>query len=212
MAQQADFDLDTYTQLPLHMDPQTKAIQPLGNSSTSTQTLLDELSSLNSLHRALLALPSPHTPPPPLPINPKRTAQITKLRETANTAMRKSQHEEAITLYTYAIDMALSRPSWEPVGLVRDEASGLYANRAQAYMSAREWVKGWKDAECSVECKRGGNAKAWWRGGMCLLEMGRFSEAKGWLEKALEVEGREGESGRELMALLKAAEEGIKKE
>lgn len=91
-------------------------------------------------------------------------------------------------MYTFGIEMALGRPGWEPSGLVKDEVSALYANRAQAHMAMQNWPLGMVDAECSVEMKRVGNAKGWWRKGKCLLEMGRLEEAKEWVEKALEVE------------------------
>ena len=75
----------------------------------------------------------------------------------------------------------------------------LLANRAQAYMSKQDWPEGAADAESSVEMKRTGNAKAWWRRGKCLTEMGRWEEAAEWVRKGLEVEGS-GET--ELMGLI----------
>jgi len=84
--------------------------------------------------------------------------------------------------------MALGRPHWEPQGLVREEVAGLYANRAQAYMAMREWSDGAVDAEASVEMKKQGNGKAWWRRGRCLMEMGRVEEAGEWVGRALEWE------------------------
>uniref|UniRef100_A0A0B7K4Q9 Uncharacterized protein n=1 Tax=Bionectria ochroleuca TaxID=29856 RepID=A0A0B7K4Q9_BIOOC len=54
----------------------------------------------------------------------------------------------------------------------------------------------------NVEVKKIGNAKAWWRRGKCLLEMGRLDEAASWVRGGLEVEGEEGE----LVALLKEIE------
>ena len=59
--------------------------------------------------------------------------------------------------------MALERPGWEPAGLVREEAALLFANRSQAHMRAQMWAEGAADADASVECKRGGDGKAWWR-------------------------------------------------
>ena len=53
----------------------------------------------------------------------------------------------------------------------------MYANRAQAYMAMREWSDGAVDAEASVEMKKQGNGKAWWRRGRCLMEMGRVEGA-----------------------------------
>lgn len=95
--------------------------------------------------------------------------------------------------------MALTRPLWEPSGLVRDEVAGLYANRAQAHMAKSNWAEGSIDAEASVEAKKAGNSKAWWRKAKCLMEMGRLEEAKEWVGRGLEMEGNEAD----LVALLK---------
>lgn len=201
--------IDLFTQYSLHLDPSSKAITYPPPSTPAVDT---ELTYLNTLHRSLLSLETPNNiPPPPLPINPKRSAQITKLRDTANTAYRKNNHPEAIKLYTLTIDMALSRPGWEPVALAREELAGLFANRAQAYMGMGKWVEGLVDARCSVECKGVGNVKGWWRAGRCLGEMGRWEEAKNVIEKGLELEGREGEGGKELLGLLEEVEEGLKR-
>ncbi len=98
--------------------------------------------------------------------------------------------------------MALKRPLWEPSGLVRDEVAGLYANRAQAQMALSNWAEGAVDAEASVEAKKVGNAKAWWRRGRCLIEMGRWEEAGEWVSRGLEMEGNEAD----LVGLLRDIE------
>jgi translocation protein SEC72 len=191
-------DTETFTLLPLNLDPKSKAI----SSSSSSRALNEELATLNALHRDLLSLESP-VPPPPVPVNPKRSANITKIRDNGNAEFRKGKYQEAITLYTLGIQMARGRPLWEPSGLVRDEMSGLYANRAQAHMALSNWVEGSVDAECSIEAKKAGNAKAWWRKGRCLMEMGRVEEAKDWVGRGLEMEGNEAD----LVGLLKEIEE-----
>jgi translocation protein SEC72 len=188
---------ETFTFLPLHMDPMSKSI----TASSNSRALNEELETLNLLHRALLTLDTP-IPPPPVPVNPKRSANITKLRESGNTEFRKGKHGEAIKMYTLGLQMALARPLWEPSGLVRDEVAGLYANRAQAHMAMSNWVEGAVDAESSVEAKRAGNAKAWWRRGKCLMEMGRLDEAKEWIGRGLEMENHE----TDLIALLREIE------
>jgi len=188
---------ETFTFLPLHMDPSSKSI----TASSNSRALNEELETLNLLHRALLTLDTP-IPPPPVPVNPKRSAGITKLRESGNTEFRKGKHGEAIKMYTLGLQMALARPLWEPSGLVRDEVAGLYANRAQAHMAMSNWVEGAVDAESSVEAKRAGNAKAWWRRGKCLMEMGRLDEAKEWIGRGLEMENHE----TDLVGLLKEIE------
>ncbi|KAF7901956.1 hypothetical protein EAE96_008101 [Botrytis aclada] len=195
-------ETETFTLLPLHIDYQSKAL----STSSNSKALNEELEEINTLCRTLLAIESP-IPPPPVPVNPKRSAGITKLREAGNGEFRKGRHGEAIKMYTLGLEMALKRPLWEPCGLVRDEVSGLYANRAQAHMALQNWVEGALDAESSVEAKRGGNAKAWWRRGKCLMEMGRLDEAKEWLGRGLEMENNEGD----LVALLKEIEAKEKK-
>lgn len=189
----------TFTLLPLTIDPTSKAV------SSSLPHLSEPLTSLTTLHRTLVSLPS-QIPPPPLPTNPKRSAQIQKMREQGNVSLRKSgansSTQEAIKLYTYGIEMALGRPGWEPAGLVREESSALFANRAQAYMGSGMWAEGAADGATSVEMKRGGNGKAWWRRGKCLVEMGRWEDAREWVGEGLEVEGNEGE----LAGLMKEIE------
>lgn len=72
-------------------------------------------------------------------------------------------------------------------------------------MALQAWPEGAVDAEASVEAKKVGNAKAWWRRGRCLLEMGRVGEAREWVRQGLEIEGREAE----LVGLLKEVEERL---
>ncbi len=194
-------DTETFTLLPIHLDPTSKAV----TTTSGSRILNQELKTLNELHKTLLSLESP-APPPPIPVNPKRSAQITKLRETGNTAFRTGKHVDAIRYYTLGLQMALSRLLWEPSGLVRDEVAGLYANRAQAHMAMQSWAEGSIDAEASVEAKKAGNAKAWWRKGKCLIEMGRLEEAAEWIGRGLEMEGKE----RDVMGLLKKVEEKTK--
>lgn len=198
-------DPNTFHLLPLHLDPTSKAISA---TSSSTPGLDAELQLLNALHRNLLNVDSPHgVPPPPVPVNPKRSAQIGKLRESGNAAFKKNNFQEAIRHYTLAIDMALSRPGWEPAGLVREELAGLYGIRAQAHMAVQAWPEGAIDAETSVEMKKTGNSKAWWRRGRSLYEMGRLSDARDWVNQALELEATESD----LIALKKDIEGSLAK-
>jgi translocation protein SEC72 len=143
-----------------------------------------------------------------VPVNPKRTANVTKLRDSGNNEYRKGKFPEALKFYTLGVQMAMQRPMWEPAALVREEISGLLANRAQAHMAMQNWAEGAVDAHASVEARWVGNAKAWWRRGRCLAEMGRFEEARDWVRRGLEVEGEEGE----LVQLLREIEERIEKQ
>ncbi|KAK6440100.1 hypothetical protein LTR95_003683 [Oleoguttula sp. CCFEE 5521] len=196
-------DTSTYTHLPLTLDPATKAL-------TSTDPSLEApLTDLNKLHRLFISLDtSPQVPPPPMPVNPKRSVQITKLRESGNAAYKKGSYPEATQLYTLAIRMASDRPAWEASGLVREELSALYGNRAQASMAQQLWPEASVDAEVSVEMKRVGNVKGWFRRGVSLKEMGRWEEAGEWVRQGLEFEkaGPEKANLAELEGLAKEIE------
>lgn len=198
-------DLTHFDMIPLQLDPSTGAVLP--PTSKPPRALAAELDALNALHAAVLSTPegvTPHgVPLPPVPVKPARTANINKLREQANAEFRKSRHAEAEKLYTLALGMALDRPLWEPSGLVREEVAALLANRAQARVSMGRWPEGAVDAEASIEMKRQGNPKAWWRRAKCLMEMGRVDEAREWVGKAMDIEGREAD----LVALAKEIEE-----
>lgn len=200
---------DTFTQLPITIDPTTKAI------SSSDHSLLADLDALNTLHRAFLKdLDNPlGVPPPPVPVNPKRTAQMTKLKETGNASFKKGAYADAVRMYTLAIEMAIQRPVWEPAGLVREELSMLYNNRSQGYMAQQMWAEGGLDAYCSTELKKVGNVKGWWRRGTCLKEMGRLAEAGEVLREGIDFEGAgpDKEGVKELAAVLKEVDEAVEK-
>jgi translocation protein SEC72 len=78
-------------------------------------------------------------------------------------------------------------------------------------MAQQAWADGWVDAKTSVECGPTGNPKAWWRGGKCLIEMGRWEEAKEFIQRGLEAEEKTGEGARELKGLMADVERGLEK-
>lgn len=174
---------DTYTHLPITIDSASKAL------STTDASLNADIEELNKLHRLVVGLDTPNSVPgPPAPVNPKRSVQITKLRDSGNAAYKKGQHSEAVKMYDLAIRMAIDRPPWEASGLVREELSVLYNNRAQAMMAQQLWPEASIDAEISVDLKRVDNVKGWFRRGQCLKEMGRLDEAADWVAQGLEFE------------------------
>jgi translocation protein SEC72 len=213
-----DDTLETYTHLPLHVDPQTKQISIL----SSDKSLQDAVAKVNDLHNALKNLDTPNNiPPPPMPVNPKRSAQVAKLRESAAATSRKGNHADAIRLLGVAIDMAAARPGWEPMGLAREELGLMYLSRAAANAGVNNWVEALKDSECSLDCKRApgqgpngervpGNPKAYIVGGRALIEMGRYGDAVKWLENAVDTEGTEGDDCRELLRSLAEARSRLK--
>jgi translocation protein SEC72 len=174
---------ETFTLFPLHIDPQTKQI------SSSDASLHNDLDDLNRMARAFTQLETPNqVTPAPAPVNPKRSVQITKLKESGNASYKKGAFADAIKMYDLAIKMAADRPPWEASGLVREELSTLHGNRAQALFAQQDWAAAAVDAEIAVELKRVGNVKAWWRRGQCLKEMGRIEEAAECVKTALEYE------------------------
>lgn len=200
-------DLEAFDFIPLQIDPKSKSIS--ATPPTASRALEAELASLNNLHRALHGLDPPHlVPPPPVPVNPKRSANIGKLRESGNAEYRKQRYAEAAKFYTLGLQMALTRAAWEPSQLVREEVHALYSNRAQAYMHLGRWPEAAADAEASVEAKRQGNAKAWFRRGRSLVEMGRLAEAREWVARGLEFEGEE----KELIELLREVDAKLEQE
>lgn len=194
---------DTFTQLPLVIDPATKAI----SSTSSSGALSTELAALNALHRSFIKdIEGPDgVPPPPVPVNPKRSAQITKLKDTGNGAFKKGSYADAARMYSLALDMAASRPFWEPAGLVREELSQLYGNRAQAYMAQQMWPEGSLDAYCSTELKKVGNVKGWWRRATCFKEQHRLEEAFDIVKEGVEFEsaGPDKKGVEELQGLMR---------
>ena len=89
-------DHETFTLLPLHLDPASKSLSCPTHSSPQLNA---ELTELNTLHRLLLNITdSPlgtNIPPPPIPLNPKRGAQIIKMRDQADNLMRRARREDA---------------------------------------------------------------------------------------------------------------------
>ena len=199
---------ETFHQIPLSIDPSSKAISSPDTSFES------EIVNLNKLNRDFVALDTPNqVPAPPTAVNQKRSANISKLRESGNQSYKKGSYTEAIRYYDIAIRMASERPSWEPSGLVREELSTLYNNRAQVYMSQQQWVEAAVDAEVSVEMKKLGNVKAWFRRGQCLKEMGRLEEAAEWVRNGLEFEtaGPEKQNLGELEGLKREIQKAMEK-
>lgn len=197
--------LDTYNALPLSIDPSTKAI------SSTDPALARETEELNQMARTFVTLDTPNqVPPPPAPVKPQRSATVNKMREAGNKALGLQNYKEAIEMYNLGIKAASERPAWEASGLVREELSTLYNNRAQALMSApdQRWPEAAIDAEISVEMKKVGNVKAWYRRGYCLRQMGRLQEAADWVKSGLDLERMGPEKGNigQLESLLREIE------
>jgi translocation protein SEC72 len=101
--------------------------------------------------------------------------RLQRCSEDGNAHFRAQRHEEAITAYTNAINIAFDRPLWEPTGLAREELAVLLCNRSAAYIARKEWVNAYVDAEGVIELKRPWS-KGHFRLGRALFGMGRVEE------------------------------------
>ncbi|KAF9586617.1 hypothetical protein BGW38_000991 [Lunasporangiospora selenospora] len=122
---------------------------------------------------------------------PLRSQQIAKMREDGNTFFRGGRHQEALTAYTNAINLAFDRPLWEPTGVAREELA--------AYV----------DAQGVIELKRPWS-KGHFRLGKALMGMGRLDECIEALKLGLMFDADSGEiqkALKEAEAALQAEEE-----
>ena len=101
---------ETYQQVPLTIDPSTKAV------TSSDPSLAAELEELNKMDRAFVALDAPNQiPPPPAPVNPKRTVQINKMDMHSLEQLRQICHSSYWIPY---------RSGTSPIKLIRKAQLG----------------------------------------------------------------------------------------
>ena len=78
-----------------HIDPTSKQV----SVTSSDKAVQEAIAAVNVLHSAFKSLETQNNiPPPPVPVNPKRSAQIQKLRDSAAQSARKGNHTDAIRL------------------------------------------------------------------------------------------------------------------
>ncbi|KAI8376883.1 hypothetical protein BD560DRAFT_445404 [Blakeslea trispora] len=116
-------------------------------------------------------------PPPNVP-NPTRNAQVTRLKEEGNKHFKQNNFPEAIRFYTMAVDLSWSRPLWEPLAFqyVKEELAPVLSNRSAAYLSLKNYVEAYVDAEMVTRLKREWS-KGWFRKGKALVGLARIEEA-----------------------------------
>ncbi|CCJ29746.1 unnamed protein product [Pneumocystis jirovecii] len=164
-----------------------------GQVLSDQEDLKEELSSFNNLVKAIATNQCPEDiPSPPGDVHPKRSIHINRLKESGIECYRKKNYEDAVKLYTLAIEMASGRPHWEPVALSRDELATAFYQRSIAYIASKQWGKAFVDASTVV-----GIRKAWSKGHLCKSKvfqgMGMLDKAKESLELGLSFEPRNDE-------------------
>lgn len=182
---------DTFVQLPLSIDQ--------GRVLSNDKELTEKLNTFNHLVKTITANHCPEDiPSQPNQVHPKRSIHINRLKESGNDYYRKRNYDEAIKLYTLAIEMAYGRPHWEPVSLSRDELATAFYERCMAYLASKQWKNAFVDASTVI-----GIRKSWNKGYLCkskaLQGMGILDKAKESLELGLGFEPK----NDELLSALK---------
>lgn len=71
-------------------------------------------------------------------MKPTRTQQFNKAKEDGNAKFKEGDLDEALKLFTVAVDLAADRPPWESHVLAREELSLALSNRSLAYHNKGE--------------------------------------------------------------------------
>ncbi|RKP11553.1 hypothetical protein BJ684DRAFT_21868 [Piptocephalis cylindrospora] len=108
--------------------------------------------------------------------DPVLSAKVAALKDQGNKAFREKKNQEAVDAYSRALELAYTRPVWEPAGLLSEETSTLLSNRAAAYCDLEMWEAAEVDARICVQVRRNW-PKGWFRLGKAMLGLNRLREA-----------------------------------
>ncbi|CAO3609159.1 unnamed protein product [Mucor fragilis] len=130
----------------------------------------------NQLAASLKSVKEIPLPNKPVPSNIKTS--VSKLKLQGNQAYKLEQFEEAVKLYTSAVESAWSRPLWEPLAFqaVREELAPILSNRSAANLTLGNYVDALVDAHIVTQLKKDWS-KGWFRKGKALMGLQRFDEA-----------------------------------
>lgn len=197
---------DTFNLLPVNLEQKevngTK-VSALSSGDPSLAALMHQINSLtNGFKQSGFVLEVP--PPPPQAVNPHRSAQIDKQKLAGNEAFKNGKWGEALKLYSVALDLAASRPPWEPAAMANDEMSILLCNRSAAFLGAELYAEAYADAHACIELKKPWS-KGYFRKAKACLKLGRLFEAKEVLEAGLAYEPH----NEELKSVMKEAQNMI---
>ncbi|TIA89931.1 hypothetical protein E3P99_01833 [Wallemia hederae] len=143
----------------------------------ASEKLKSVCNDINYLINKLEQHPEYAVPPPPTIMKPTRSQQFTKAKEDGNALFKQGNLDEAIRLFTVAIELAADRPPWESHVLAREELSLALSNRALCYHNKEEYDKSLVDADAVVEIKRPWS-KGHFRKGKALIGLNRLQEAR----------------------------------
>jgi translocation protein SEC72 len=147
---------DTFLALPIRLDDKSNSVVCTYHSLAACDICKLDFQPLNSLHHKFnhLSGDQQYPPPPSRPPLQVRSIQISKMKDSGNSSFKMHKYTEALKYYTLAIDMAVSRPPWEPAALCRDETVILLCNRSAAHLALQEYPEALADAEAVVRLKK----------------------------------------------------------
>ncbi|KAG5456401.1 MAG: hypothetical protein BJ554DRAFT_3869 [Olpidium bornovanus] len=137
--------------------------------------------------------------PPP---NPQMALRAAKLREQGNGCFKKGEAEAAVKFYTAAVELARSRPIWEPSKAAREDLTVNLCNRAAAYLELKRFHEARADAYV-VTRLRADWPKAHYRHGRALEALGLLPEAEEAYERGLAFDPKNSQMVESLEALKK---------
>lgn len=199
--------LEKFNLLPIEFNATTGLVEH--PDSYSDPHLAQYLASLNTFHE--LFLKSGFDVPPAHPFqDPMRDERVKTACNLGIKAFKESNFNDAIVLYTKALEIARDRPEWENTTVVQEQLQELYRNRAQAYVWIGSWPEALADIEANIDFKKKNNSLAHvWKAGI-LERMGRLDEAMDALFYASEngaSQSADGDFSRLRDAVMKLIEE-----
>lgn len=170
---------ETFNLLPVGLerkDVNGTSVTTVASADPALQTLMQQINALtNGFKQSGFALEVP--PPPPNAVNPNRSKQVDAAKKAGNEAFKAGKWGDALQRYSMALDMAASRPPWEPSAMANDEMSILLCNRSAAFLGAELYAEAYADAHACIELKKTWT-KGYFRKARACLKLGRYKEAK----------------------------------
>lgn len=180
---------DTFTLLPVAMESKKMGevtVSVATSSDPKIAPLMHQINALtNGFKQSGFALEVP--PPPPQSVNPNRSKQVEISKKQGNDAFKAGNWGDALKLYSMSLDMAASRPPWEPAALANDEMAVLLCNRSAAFFGAELFAEAYADAHACIELKKPW-MKGYFRKAKACIKLGRYREAKEVLRAGLTYE------------------------
>ncbi|XP_007574400.1 zinc finger CCCH domain-containing protein 7B-like [Poecilia formosa] len=127
------------------------------------------------ISRALAFIQSPLAYPDPAGYQDFLTRLVCNLLEEGNAFFRDQQWEEAVRLFTEALNIS-TYAEGEEIQIPQALLESLYVNRAAAYHSMGKYPEGVEDSDSALAvCE--GSRRALYRKALCLKELGKHKEA-----------------------------------